>query len=45
MPVVRGRDGNRIHILVFEQFSDVLIFPNTFKVLGPAIEDVAIDVA
>ena len=45
MPVVRRRDGNRIHVLALEQFPDVLIFPDAFKVLSPAIEDVAINVA
>ena len=45
MPMVRRRNGNRVHVLVLEQLSDVPIFLNAFKVLGPAFKDVEIHVA
>ena len=43
--MVRRRDGNRIHLLVLEQLSDVLIFLDAFEVLGPAFKDVEVHVA
>ena len=45
MPMIRRRDGNRVHLLVFEQLSDVLVFLDAFKVLGSAFKDVEIHVA
>ena len=43
--MVRCRDGNRIHVLVLEQLSDVLILLDAFKVLGAPLQDVEIHVA
>ena len=46
MPVVRHSDGNRVHILVLEQFADVGIGLDAIaEILGFGFEDVLVHVA
>ena len=43
--MVRGGDRNCIHFFVLDEFPNVLVFPNAFKVSGTSIENIEIDVA